>query len=112
MVQLQRDSKKFKEAGVQIVGLSPDSVDKLKKFAKQKSITYPLLADPDGTAIKSLGLQNKESKKKFLPHPGVLIIGTDGVVDEKLFKESFKARHDNKAILAAAKAAEPEPATP
>ena len=94
-----------------MVGLSPDSVDKLKKFAKQKSITFPLLADPDGAAIKSLKLENKDAKK-FLPHPGVLIIGTDGVVDEKLFKEGFKTRSTNEEILMAAKAAEPEPATP
>ena len=111
MVQLQRGSKQFKDAGVHVVGLSLDSVDKLKNFAQQKSISYPLLADPDGAAIKSLGLENKDARK-FLPHPGVLIIGTDGVVDEKLFKEGFKARNSNEEILAAAKAAEPEPATP
>ena len=95
-----------------MVGLSPDSVDKLKKFSKQKSIAYPLLADPDGSAIKSLGLKNEASKRKLLPHPGVLIIGTDGVVDAKLFKDSYRARHNNDEILTAAKATEPEPATP
>ena len=95
-----------------MVGLSPDSVDKLKKFTQQKSISYPLLADPDGSAIKSLGLKNEASKRKLLPHPGVLIIGTDGVVDAKLFKDSYKARHNNDEILTAAKAAEPEPVTP
>ena len=111
MVQLQRDSTKFKDAGVQVVGLSPDSVDTLKKFATKRSISFPLLADPDGTAIKSLKLENKDSKK-FLPHPGVLIIGTDGVVEAKLFKEGFKSRNSNEEILMAAKTAEMEPATP
>lgn len=90
---------------MQVVGLSPDSVDILKKFASQKSISFPLLSDSDGAAIKSLGLENKDSKK-FLPHPGVLIIGTDGIVDEKLFKEGHKSRHTSDAVLAAAKAAE------
>jgi len=111
LVQLQRDSKKFKDAGVQVVGLSPDSVDKLKNFAKQKSISFPLLSDSDGAAMESLGLKNKASKK-LLPHPGVLIIGTDGVVDEKLFKEGYRARTGNAEILAAVKSVKPEPATP
>lgn len=93
-----------------MVGLSPDSVDKLKKFAKQKSITFPLLSDTDGKAIKALDLENKDARK-FLPHPGVLIIGTDGVVTEKLFHEGHKSRHDSKAVLEAAKTAKPEPAT-
>ena len=101
MVQLQRDITKFKDAGVQIVGLSPDAVDKLKQFSKQKSISFPLLSDTDGTAIKALGLENKEARK-FLPHPGILIIDTEGVVQSKLFKEGFKTRHDSEAILKAA----------
>ena len=112
MVQLQKESKKFKDAELQVVGLSPDSVDTLKKFAKQKSLSFPLLSDKDGSAIKSLSLKNEDSKKKLLPHPGVLIISTDGVVEGKLFKEGYKARHSNEAILAAAKAVEMEPATP
>jgi peroxiredoxin len=81
-----------------VVGLSPDSVDVLQAFSKQKEIEFPLLSDTDGTAIKALGLQNKASKK-FLPHPGILLIGQDGVVHGKLFKEGHKARHENAVIL-------------
>jgi peroxiredoxin len=95
---------------VQLIGLSPDSVSVLKEFTKQKKINFPLLSDPEGKTIKSLGVQN-EASKKLLPHPGILIIGQDGTVREKLFKEGHRARHDNPTILAAVESSlEPVPA--
>ncbi|MGI8458045.1 MAG: peroxiredoxin [Propionibacteriaceae bacterium] len=38
-------------AGLQVLGISPDSTDKLATFAAQQSITFPLLADPDRTTL-------------------------------------------------------------
>lgn len=34
-------------AGYQVVGISPDPVAKLKKFAQKEELTFPLLADED-----------------------------------------------------------------
>ena len=42
-------------AGVQVVGLSPDPVEKLARFRDQESLTFPLLSDPDHTVLEAWG---------------------------------------------------------
>lgn len=45
----------FAESGYQVIGISPDSPEKLKKFAQQDHITFPLLSDPDKTVMMKYG---------------------------------------------------------
>lgn len=42
-------------AGYQVVGISPDSPDKLKKFREKESLGFPLLADPERQALTAYG---------------------------------------------------------
>jgi peroxiredoxin Q/BCP len=42
-------------AGLQVLGISPDSTAKLATFAAKQSITFPLLADPDRTTLQAYG---------------------------------------------------------
>ncbi len=43
-----RDSlASLQRAGYEVVGISPDPVDKLAKFAAAEGLTFPLLSDPD-----------------------------------------------------------------
>lgn len=46
-------AEEFEQAGVAVVGISPDSPAKLAKFAAKESITFPLLADPDKTVLQA-----------------------------------------------------------
>ncbi|CDO76104.1 hypothetical protein BN946_scf184649.g30 [Trametes cinnabarina] len=43
----------FKEAGVEVVGISPDPVDKQKEFVDKHKLTYPILSDAKGEARKA-----------------------------------------------------------
>lgn len=45
----------FQEAGYRIVGISPDSVEKLAKFTKKSSVGFPLLSDADRTVLNEYG---------------------------------------------------------
>jgi thioredoxin-dependent peroxiredoxin len=45
----------FREAGYEIVGISPDSVDKLAKFRDKEALGVTLLADPDKQALNAYG---------------------------------------------------------
>lgn len=38
----------FEIADTRVVGISPDSIESHKAFAKKHGISYPLLSDPDG----------------------------------------------------------------
>lgn len=42
-------------AGYSVVGVSRDSVDKLKRWAEEEHLTFPLLSDPDLTAHNAYG---------------------------------------------------------
>ena len=42
------------EAGYDVVGISPDAPAKLAKFVEKESLTYPLLSDPDKSALVAL----------------------------------------------------------
>ena len=47
--------KLLKKSGFQVIGISPDPVEKLHEFAKQDSITFPLLSDPDKKTMIKYG---------------------------------------------------------
>lgn len=51
-----RDSvEPLKAAGYELLGISPDSPEKLKQFAERDALTYPLLSDPDREILTAYG---------------------------------------------------------
>lgn len=89
--------------GAQVVGISYDSGEILKRFAAKKSITYPLLADTGSRTIDAYGIRNKEAtgRTSGIPYPGAYIIGTDGVIRARLFLEGYEERASTAAFLEA-----------
>ena len=45
----------FEAAGLTVVGISPDSVDKLAQFRATEHVTFPLLSDADKSVLKAYG---------------------------------------------------------
>jgi peroxiredoxin Q/BCP len=43
------------DAGVDVVGISPDKPEKLAKFVERDALTFPLLADPDKATLTAYG---------------------------------------------------------
>lgn len=104
MVQLQSDLKLLEDAGVRVVAVSYDSVDVLEKFAAERKITFPLLSDPESTAIKAYGILNKEAAGPTagIPYPGTFVVDSGGVIRAKLFLDGYKGRHATDALIKAA----------
>ena len=42
-------------AGVTVIGISPDSPQKLAKFRERDSLTFPLVSDPDRSVLSAYG---------------------------------------------------------
>ena len=42
-------------AGLEVVGISPDTPEKLAQFRDLQSVAFPLLADPDKTTLQAYG---------------------------------------------------------
>lgn len=51
----------FKSAGYTVIGISPDSVDKLAKFRAKESLNYELLSDEDKEVHKLYGAFGEKS---------------------------------------------------
>jgi peroxiredoxin Q/BCP len=102
---LQRDLKSIEAAGVQLVGISYDSPEKLKKFCDQAKITFPLLSDPESQTIDAYHIRNEAAKGKAVgvPNPGTFILDREGVIRAKLFLEGYRDRHTMEALIEAAK---------
>ena len=103
-MQLQKDIKSIEKAGIQLVGISYDSSQVLKGFAKKEKITFRLLSDPDSRTIKAYGVLNKDAKGRQagIPHPGTFLVGTDGKI-KRLFPGTVRRRHTTKELIDAAK---------
>ena len=85
----------LKAASIQLVGVSPDSVEVLEKFSTSKNLGFPLLADVDSQTIKALGIHHS----KGLPHPGTIIVDQTGTVKAKIFREGYRERHPVQELI-------------
>ncbi|KNX36698.1 thioredoxin-dependent thiol peroxidase [Luteipulveratus halotolerans] len=69
----------LRDAGYDVVGISPDSPDKLAQFVEKESLTYPLLSDPDKQVLEAYGAYGE---KKLYGKTVVGVIRSTIVVDE------------------------------
>jgi len=59
--EFSRDYKKFKDAGIEIVGVSPDDEESHGKFRSKMGMPYPLVADTEKEVSKSYGVYGMKS---------------------------------------------------
>lgn len=75
----------FQKKGVEVIGISKDSVASHKKFAEKYNLPFILLSDPELTAIKAYGVW-QEKKLYGKVSMGVVrttfIIGPDGTLEK------------------------------
>ena len=74
----------FREKGVEVIGISKDSVSSHVKFAEKFDLPFILLSDPDLTAIKAYGVWQE---KKLYGKVSFGVVRTTYVIDEKGFVE-------------------------
>jgi thioredoxin-dependent peroxiredoxin len=80
-----RDSyTSLEAAGYEVLGISPDPVDRLAEFAASTGLTYPLASDPEREVLRSWGAFG-EKKLYGKTVEGVIrstvVIGEDGRVE-------------------------------
>ena len=103
-MQLQKDIKSIEAEGIQIVGISYDSLKVLKGFADKEKISFPLLSDPDSKTIKAYGVLNERGRgrQEGVPHPGTFLVGSDGIV-KAFLPGTVRERHPTQDLIEAAK---------
>ena len=75
-----RDSlAQLNEAGLNVIGISPDKPEKLAKFRDAEGLTFPLLSDPDKSVLTAWGAFGE---KKLYGKTVQGVIRSTFVVDE------------------------------
>lgn len=83
-----------------------DSNKDSRKFSDQYSAGYSILQDIDGKYVKMLDILNESYKPGHraygVPHPGIFLLDTSGVIRAKFSEEDYKDRPSLNFVLKAA----------
>ncbi len=101
-VEFSRDYEKFKEAGIEIVGISPNEEESHEKFRQKMGIPYPLVADTENDVSKSYGVYGL---KKFMGRENMGVNRSTFLIDKtgkivKIFKRVRPAGHSQEVFQA------------
>jgi thioredoxin-dependent peroxiredoxin len=80
-------------AGIKVVGISPDSPEKLAKFRERDAITFPLVSDPDHAVLEAYGAwgeKNLYGKKYVGVIRSTFVIDADGKVEHAMYNVKAK----------------------
>ncbi len=75
-------------AGLTVLGISPDSPEKLAKFRDKESLNFTLLADPDREVLRAYGAYGEKmnyGKKTVGVIRSTFVIGADGRVEQAYY---------------------------
>ena len=93
--------------GATVIGISPDPVDKVKRFQEKYGLDFPLLADGDHAVAEAYGVWVQKSmygKTYFGNERTTFVIDPDGRVTNVLRKVK-PAEHDDLVLAALAREA-------
>jgi|SRR5882757_3189550 len=79
-VDFQDNLAELGAAGYQIIGISPDSPEKLARFRDAEHLTFPLLSDKDKATMMSYGAYGE---KKLYGKTVTGVIRSTFIIDEK-----------------------------
>lgn len=92
----------YAERGARVLGVSPDPVDKVAKFAEKQELNFTLLADEDHAVCDLYGTWVEKSmygRKYWGSTRSTVIVDPDGTVAE-VFPKVKPAEHDEKVLAA------------
>ncbi|MEV6971117.1 thioredoxin-dependent thiol peroxidase [Hamadaea sp. NPDC051192] len=74
--------------GYNVVGISPDSPDKLTKFVDRDALTFPLVSDPDKAVLSAYGAFGEKmnyGKKMMGVIRSTFVIDPDGKIEKAFY---------------------------
>jgi peroxiredoxin Q/BCP len=75
-------------AGLTVLGISPDSPQKLARFRDKESLNFTLLADPDREVLRAYGAYGEKmnyGKKTVGVIRSTFVIGADGTIERAYY---------------------------
>ena len=93
---------RFDESKVAVLGISPDSVEDVAKFAQKFRLNFPLLADADHAVAERFGVWREKTlygKRYWGVARTTFVIGTDGRI-ERVFENVKPDGHEREVLEA------------
>ena len=78
----------LEKVGLAVLGISPDAPAKLARFREKESITFPLLSDPDKSALSAYGAYGEKmnyGKKIMGVIRSTFVVGADGKIENAYY---------------------------
>lgn len=100
-------SAEYDAAGARVIGISPDEVDAVKKFAAKFDLEFTLLADADHAVAEAYGAWGEKSmygKTYWGVQRATFVIDADGKI-AKVFPKVSPKTHDDVVLEALAELA-------
>jgi peroxiredoxin Q/BCP len=94
--------QELQSLGVQVLGISPDSVESHQKFREKYGLNFPLLSDPDHRVAEKYGAwreKNMYGKKTMGIQRSTFLIDADGKV-ARVWKNVKVDGHDQQVMAA------------
>lgn len=98
--------EEIRNLNYQIIGISPDSPEKLSASIDKNELNYLLYSDSDGALMKAMGIAFKapdrhskrllkysnDENSGFLPVPSLFVVDTDGTIIFEYISPDYKNR--------------------
>ena len=95
---LRDHHKELKKLGLEVLGVSPDPVNRLTKFREKEKLNFTLLSDETHATAEDYGVWRKKKLygREYMGMARVtFIIGKDGKIKHIMEKVNTKTHHDD-----------------
>ena len=86
--EFQESTAPFAEAGIAVVGVSRDAVERLRRFADRDGLEYPLLSDPDIAAHRAYGAYGTKNSYGRIIEGAIrstFVVDAEGRIEQALY---------------------------
>ena len=100
MASYARRWERFEQAGLQVAGISVDSVEQNRAMVEKLLLTFPLLSDPEARVIREWGVFNEA--EGGIAKPAAFVVRPDRSIAYEFVGGDFEERPEDEAIFEAA----------
>jgi peroxiredoxin Q/BCP len=97
-VGLQGALEEFRQLGAEVYALTADPIPQVARAVDEWKLTFIVVADPEGDAIKRFGLLNPQNR---LAVPSTFVIDREGIVRYRYVGTSANDRPEIRQVLEA-----------
>jgi len=107
-IELQRNLKEIEAGGGQVVVITYDAPQKVKRFAGRQKITYPVLSDPGSKTIEAYAMRSIRGTgdQAGASQHATFVVDQKGIVRAKPYLTSFEERSVVDALVSTLKEAQ------